>query len=589
MNSEANGEISNEYYKKLNQQIVQKDNLIKLLQLQIRNLKTQIDSGEDSKEADELQKALDEKKSEAEKLLEELEKQKEQFQLLEQQKDEQIKDLNRILEEHKTSEKDLQNAAKIEEQEKQIQKLKAEIEEAREAVVAKTDELEKRNNENNSTIEELKSAIESLKAQLENAEASALASSGNSAETEELISKLAQAENENLQLKENLLQSENERDELKIELAAFQTLDANDRQNDTSEELESYKLEVSRLIEENNQKDEEIARLRVTLEASKEGLANDLQSVEEIEQLTNQVADQLLSIQSFESKIKGIQEQLFDKETEISNLKRRLEEKPEAAAEAQIPVEGENAIISSFIDFFDGLDSIIAKNPIPELQVLHRKLLDRLIIPNQISYMQVISETFNPHMHVATDYFHSDKFPERCIVFESEKGYTKGDLIVKKAKVWVVQNLYNCVECGTMQSNADSRYCHLCGAKIVAPNGLAIDSLPEFEANAVTYHRFAERMLAKDRIEDARQYILDGLAIDSDYVPLITGYADILAAESNFAEALEMLNKANSIKFDAKTDEKIKSIETKLSIYNQAKNLKLSPEEIEKLLHLIQK
>ena len=32
MNSEANGEISNEYYKKLNQQIVQKDNLIKLLQ-----------------------------------------------------------------------------------------------------------------------------------------------------------------------------------------------------------------------------------------------------------------------------------------------------------------------------------------------------------------------------------------------------------------------------------------------------------------------------------------------------------------------------------------------------------------------------
>ena len=125
-----------------------------------------------------------------------------------------------------------------------------------------------------------------------------------------------------------MLQSENERDELKIELAAFQTLDANDRQNDTSEDLESYKLEVSRLIEENNQKDEEIARLRVTLEASKEGLANDLQSVEEIEQLTNQVADQLLSIQSFESKIKGIQEQLFDKEAEISNLKRRLEENP---------------------------------------------------------------------------------------------------------------------------------------------------------------------------------------------------------------------------------------------------------------------
>ena len=34
MNPGGNGEISNEFFKKLNQQIVQKDNLIKLLQLQ---------------------------------------------------------------------------------------------------------------------------------------------------------------------------------------------------------------------------------------------------------------------------------------------------------------------------------------------------------------------------------------------------------------------------------------------------------------------------------------------------------------------------------------------------------------------------
>jgi FtsZ-binding cell division protein ZapB len=39
MSPDGNGEISNEFFKKLNQQIVQKDNLIKLLQLQIRNLK----------------------------------------------------------------------------------------------------------------------------------------------------------------------------------------------------------------------------------------------------------------------------------------------------------------------------------------------------------------------------------------------------------------------------------------------------------------------------------------------------------------------------------------------------------------------
>jgi len=42
MNPEANGEISNEFFKKLNQQIVQKDNLIKLLHIQIRMLKSPI-------------------------------------------------------------------------------------------------------------------------------------------------------------------------------------------------------------------------------------------------------------------------------------------------------------------------------------------------------------------------------------------------------------------------------------------------------------------------------------------------------------------------------------------------------------------
>ena len=104
MNPEANGEISNEFFKKLNQQIVQKDNLIKLLQLQIRNLKTQIEAGgAGTEELVQLKKALEEKSTESERLLAELDAQKNQFGELEQAKDEQIRALSEMLEQHQAS------------------------------------------------------------------------------------------------------------------------------------------------------------------------------------------------------------------------------------------------------------------------------------------------------------------------------------------------------------------------------------------------------------------------------------------------------------------------------------------------------
>ena len=96
---EANGEISNEFFKKLNQQIVQKDNLIKLLQLQIKSLKTQLESnGADAEKSEDLQKVLEQKNVEMESLREELEEQKKLFANLESEKDAQIRSMQDLLE-----------------------------------------------------------------------------------------------------------------------------------------------------------------------------------------------------------------------------------------------------------------------------------------------------------------------------------------------------------------------------------------------------------------------------------------------------------------------------------------------------------
>ena len=374
---------------------------------------------------------------------------------------------------------------------------------------------------------------------------------------------------------------EAEREQLANEIEVLKAASAD------SDQTDAMKLEIAKLREALQSREDELARLRVSLEARQDESMNDPAVREEVEQLTRQVADQLLAIQNFEGMISRTREQLKQKEAEVEVLKARVG--GNAASNSVIPVTGENEIITSFIDFFDGLDSLLIKNPLPELQILHQKLLDRLIIPNKITYMQVISEEYDPEKHSATDYFRSSKFPERCIVFEVEKGYRKGDSVIKKSKVWVVQNLFSCLACGATQSNPDSRFCHLCGAKIVAPNGLPVDSLPEFEPSPITYQRFAERMFEINDQERAREYILAGLELDSNFVPLMVRLADIYMADSKFEDAMDLLKKAYSLKADPKTHEKIQSLETKLSIFKQAKNLKLSPEEFEKLLHLIQK
>lgn len=94
-------------------------------------------------------------------------------------------------------------------------------------------------------------------------------------------------------------------------------------------------------------------------------------------------------------------------------------------------------------------------------------------------------------------------------------------------------------------------------------------------------------MLEKGNLTEAKRYILAGLEIDSEYVPLLLRYADILTGESNFEKALEIYNKANSIKPDSKVDDKIRSLEIKFNLSKQLKDLNINPELIDTVISKI--
>lgn len=703
---EANGEISNEFFRKLNQQIVQKDNLIKLLQLQIRNLKSQLENGDaDAEKSEDLQKTLDQKNAELEGLRGELEEQKKLCDSIKNEKDEQIRSMKEMLEQSqgmtvaeytedpKVSEleeklRKIQSDYAASKQELDTLKIKSvEIEESNNQLKSEVglykDECEKANQraveldaqlvdkeaelatrvkELNDKTEELRiktEELESVPGQISSMNDEAVkkaveeATSKSNAmlsqisleaeayknqvtdlnrQVAELQNELAGRERNEISSNEELqrtnealanakneiarLVAENEKieeltqqvntmsgkEEEYTELAMKLTAAENDIEKLTEDlekarsevisqtKKEEYQLQVSQLQQCVVDKEDEIQVLRKALEAKlEEGGSVNPSDHSEIEALTQQVADQLVTIEAFEKQLKDTRHQLNEREIELNSIKNKMTELETVNPDAPVNVDDNNDIIAGFIDFFDGLDSALSKKSDPELQSLHKKLMERLIIPNQISYMPVISEEYDSSRHVATDYFRSTSFPEKCIVFEVEKGYRRSDKIIKKSKVWVVQNLFKCSSCGAEQTNSESRFCHLCGAKILAPNGLPIDSLPVFEPTATTYNRFSERMLEKGKLTQAKEYIAAGLQIDPNYVPLVLSMADVLITESKFQEAVDYLNHAYELKPDERTKSKIDQIKTKLNIVSQAKNLELSHEDIDKLLHIIQK
>ncbi|MBF0408377.1 MAG: tetratricopeptide repeat protein [Candidatus Riflebacteria bacterium] len=308
----------------------------------------------------------------------------------------------------------------------------------------------------------------------------------------------------------------------------------------------------------------------------------------DVDQLMEQVADQLLAIQKFEQVLQHSQEEAAEKDAEIARLKAQIADNT-APRDVSAPFSSENDVFICFIEFFDQLDNFLKKNPNPELQILHNKLIQKLILPNEIQYMPVVAEKYDPAKHVATDFFKSDKFEDLTVVFEVEKGYKRGDSIVKKSKVWVVQNHFDCGSCNARIVQSDSRFCHKCGAMIVAPNGLPADGIPEFEPNPSTYLRFAERMIEKGSLETARGYLEEGLKLDPQYLPLLLRVADVYSLTSNFEKAIDFLNKAIAVKPDNKLSEKIRGLEVKNNIFQQARALNLPPSEFEKLVLLIQK
>ena len=292
---EANGEISNEFFKKLNQQIVQKDNLIKLLQLQIRNLKSQIEAGEaDAEKSDDLQRVLEQKNSELEGLRGELEEQKKLCASIGAEKDEQIRSLNEMLEQSKNmTVAEYAEDPKITELEENIRKIQTDYQNAK----AELDTLKIENIGLSDSNTQLKNELESFKAEYEQ-----------SAQKITELNGMLEAKQAELQMASDELKTKT--DELNVKTAELEAVP--DQLNAMNAE------EVQKALKEaNEQSQAQISQISLEAEAYKSQVSALTRKVEELQiDLASKERGQISS----DDELKKANEALVEAKNEIARL-----------------------------------------------------------------------------------------------------------------------------------------------------------------------------------------------------------------------------------------------------------------------------
>jgi molecular chaperone GrpE len=124
---------------------------------------------------------------------------------------------------------------------------------------------------------------------------------------------------------------------------------------------------------------------------------------------------------------------------DFDNYRRRIERDRASAADI-----GKREIILSLLDVLDGFDNAFrqagsAKSSMSEgFRLLHRKLLG-LLEAHGVTPFRSVGERFDPHLHEAVGSVETDDFESDTIVDEVQRGYRKGDEVLRPARVRVAK------------------------------------------------------------------------------------------------------------------------------------------------------
>lgn len=620
--NDINQNLNTEFYKKLNQQIVQKDKLIKMLQKHIEKLKDGVSIDSDNADTNEQEQQINDLRRENEDLkarLESFEIKAQDYEELKAEYSSLKEKVNTISDEEdirkiefltsQLTEKDSEINAfieKVEKLESRINELKNELMEAQNRInVSET--LKSQNEELQSDVRELQNRIQLMETELgsndrkikeltealdKSRELSEKEGQGEIAEYQSRISML-ESEMEAF-ISENNVERENSRkyvDTLQNQLneVVKERSLLEQRFNSMKEELEEKSL---LLEEQNGQASEGNVELASKVKKLESELSSERLIIAQLQQDKEAMSLQIdkLKLVKSEPRISALNSS--DKDEAIEQMKSRIgqlnnelsaslarEKKLEAEVKIledrvkkpaildgeQLSVEGWDYNAHGIIGYIDAQEK--------EWGDRDREIAWSLLKEFGIKVIETVGSKYDPVLHQIVGTVKNDSFPEETVISESQSGFIANDDVLRKASVIIVKNTLECTACSKILKTED-RFCSGCGARVdILFNSAGEEE--ELEKAAMIFCRIAENHFHAEDFTGALARLEESLKIDPNNEESLKLKGEVYSKLGNFENAIECFERAFEINPDFRNENKLKGLRAKLAILNSIKDIEL--------------
>ena len=152
-----------------------------------------------------------------------------------------------------------------------------------------------------------------------------------------------------------------------------------------------------------------------------------------------------LTVEKAVTELDSIREQLAEQKdvnlrlaADFENFKRRSRQESDTRAAAQ-----KESFIRELLPAIDNLERALAAGAAPGSRELHQgvemtlKQLQQLLRQHGVDSDEIVGKPFNPHQHEALSQGHDLAQPDHTVLTVLQRGYRRGDKVVRPAKVVV--------------------------------------------------------------------------------------------------------------------------------------------------------
>ena len=330
---------------------------------------------------------------------------------------------------------------------------------------------------------------------------------------------------------------------LKAELAELET-SYNESKTDVAalrQALQNKEVELNKskdaILDAMNHEKTEVERYRTQLEdynvikAENANLRKEVENLQRDVNLLPSKEEYQNNMTSMATKLKFLEESLFNSQTELKKAQELLsEDNPNgllkekatleqkvanleetlhnviAAREADAANAKNNFIFNpdECIFLFETLSSTVRRlqESLENKDIFLRSKESITILEKAkaVSKIQTVGQQLDPRLHKVTKAFIADFLPDEMIIFEESAGFVSGNKLIQKAVVWITKSKFVCSECGKV-SKPHEMFCPQCGYELTAADGTSKKDMPAYPTSLEVNLPLLDEMMKQGNVK----------------------------------------------------------------------------------------